>query len=284
MTQQFVPQTQFQQFQVQPVTAPAQPQFQNRQPAPMVDQKPKGPNIWYRPVTQADYPKISEMGSATIAIRILPGFNNNGCYESIFEKNNSGSMYPNSKQWILPVLVLSDSLHPDKNGFVGVMTVSKTLYNRIKSRNTPANYFDFNNGFNFLINVSLAQSKDGQQWFPNYNKSAFETAPSACPVDYVAPKMNEGKFADFAQFANMINTPKPKNAPPQNMAMGNPALAPRVNYAQPTQQFNGYAPQAAPQYNVPQAAPQYNVPQAAPVQTPPISGGDDEFEQIFNGN
>lgn len=294
MTQQFVPQPQFQQgFQPQPVpqpqgftppTAPAQPQAASFNQGGYGQQKPKGPNIWYRPVTQADYPKLAEMGSATIVVRILPGFNQGGLYEALFEKNVANSKYPNSKRWLCPVLVLSDSLHPERNGFVGVMEVSKTLYNRIKSKTTPQNYFDFNNGYNFHINVSLSQSKDGNQWFPDYKKSAFEAQPTQCQAQYAAAKMNELKFADFATFMTRINNPKPQGP----VGYAAPAQAPQGFVQQPMgQQF---APQpVAQQQFVPQAAPQFapTVTQPfMPMNTAPVSqsgpaGSEEEFNEIF---
>lgn len=264
-------------FQPAPVQAPAQPQYGQRMQA----DKPKGPNVWYRPVSQADYPKISEMGTATIVVRILPGFNQNGCYESVFEKNVSQSKFPNAQRWMLPVLVCNDSLHPEKNGFVGIMEVSKTLHNRIKSKTTPANYFDFNNGFNFHINVSLSQSKsDENQWYPDYKKSGFEAQPTQCPVEYVVPKMQEGKFADFAAFVTKINNPQPKAAAPVGggynpLAAARPAQAPAaVGYTQPAAPATpgpvNYNPQATP------IAAQYSNP------TPPAPvDNNEEFMKIF---
>jgi hypothetical protein len=293
--QQFVPQTQFQQFQPQPVQAPAPQQFAPQVQGGFGQQRPKGPNIWYRPVTQADYKKLAEMGTATIVVRILPGYNQAGLYEAIFEKNTANSKFPNSKRWLCPVMVLSDSLNPDRNGFVGVMEVSKTLYNRIKSKNTPANYFDFNAGHNFHINVSLSQSKDGQQWFPNYNKSGFEAQPSPCQAQYAASKMNEGKFADFATFMSRINNPKPQGpvaygAPAQAPQGYAPQVAPQQFMPQPVAQTQ-FVPQAAPQQFVPQAAQQF-VPQQVPQQqfapqqmgqAAPSgpAGSEAEFDEIF---
>lgn len=268
----FVPQAQGTLMQAAPVQQPFNPvQFAQQQ-----QQKPKGPNIWYRPVTQADYKKIAEMNTATVVIRILPGFNQSGVYEAVFEKNTANSKFPGTQRWVCPVMVLNDSLHPENNGFVGVMEVSKTLYNRIKNKNTPANYFDFNNGHNFHINVSLQQSKDGAQWFPNYNKSGFEAQPSPCQAQYAAQKMTEGKFADFATFMQRINTPKQHGPVAYNpMAPQAQQFTPVAQQPQMQQpvQFN---PAAQTQF-VPQAT-QF-APQQVVQQGP--AGSESEFDEIF---
>lgn len=287
---QFVPQVAQQPVQAMPVAQPMQmaPVAVQQVPQSAVpvygQQKPKGPNIWYRPVSQQDYKKIAEMNTATIIVRILPGFNQTGIYESIFEKNTANSKFPNSKRWLCPVLVLNDSLHPERNGFVGVMEISKTLYNRIKNKNTPANYFDFNAGHNFHINVSLQQSKDGQQWFPNYGKSGFEAQPSPCQAQYACQKMNEGKFSDFATFMNRVNNPKPQGQVAYNPQMPAQVQVPTTNYA-PQQQYNSQpVAQQQPQF-VPQAAPQPQfIPQQAPQQQPVVqgpAGSEAEFDEIF---
>lgn len=276
----FVPQVQVAPTQAAPVQQPVQ-QFNPIQFAQQQQQKPKGPNIWYRPVTQADYKKIAEMNTATIVVRILPGFNQAGVYEALFEKNTANSKFPDSKRWLCPVMVLNDTLHPEQNGFVGVMEISKTLYNRIKNKNTPQSYFDFNNGNNFHINVSLQQSKDGTQWFPNYNKSGFEAQPSPCQAQYAAQKMMEGKFADFATFMQRINAPKQPQGPvaynptaPQ-VPQFNPVAQPQVQQFNPVAQTQ-FAPQAAQQ-------PQF-IPQVVPMQ-PPVAqgpaGSEEEFNEIF---
>lgn len=295
MTANFVPFVPQQPVQAAPQFAqPVQqaPQQFSMAQAIQGQQRPKGPNIWYRPVTQADYKKLAEMGTATIVIRILPGFNQGGLYEAVFEKNTANSKFPNSKRWLCPVMVLSDSLNPERNGFVGVMEVSKTLYNRIKSKNTPANYFDFNAGHNFHINVSLSQSKDGNQWFPNYNKSGFEAQPSPCQAQYACQKMNEGKFSDFATFMSRVNNPKqqgqvaynpaaqaaPQGFAPQQQFAPQPVQQPQYNPQPVAQQQVQFVPQATqPQQFAPQG--QF-VPQAPVAQGP--AGSEAEFDEIFS--
>lgn len=205
--QQVLPAQQVQQVPVQNQNLPQFPQSAFQKPA-------AGPNIWYRAVSVQDYQKISEIGTVSIIVRFLPGINQSGCYEALFEKNTANGKFPNSQRWLVPVLVLSDPLHPEKNGFVGVLELSKTLHQRIKSKATPQNYFDFNTGHNFHINVTMAQmqTKQGVQTFPDYKASGFEAQPSQCNVKYVHPKMVEGKFADFVTFMTRINNPQPKAA------------------------------------------------------------------------
>lgn len=282
--QAFIPQQPIQQVQQQAQFIPQPTQAVPVQAqTPVAFAPPQAPkvNIWYSACSQKDYKKLSEMGTATIIIRLLPGFNQNGCYEAIFEKNTANSRFPNSKRWLTPVLVLSDSLHPERNGFVGVMELSKTLYNRIKNKNTPANYFDFNVGHNFHINVSLQQSKDGNQWFPNYAKSVFDANPTPAPAAYVCQKMQELKFSDFATFINRLNNPRPAQAQPvQQMAGGfnaAPAYAPAAPvqaFVPPTQQQ--FIPQQTPQ-QVPQQ--QFIPPTPAAPQAP--VGSEAEFNEIF---
>ena len=114
-------------------------------------------------------------------------------------------MYPNSKKWLLPVMVLSDPLHPEMNGQVKVMDISKTLRNAIVGQNTPPNYFDPNAGFNFNVVVELQQSKDKTQWFPNYGRSGFDTSPTQINTAYIMEKLNEMGITDFAEFVKKLN-------------------------------------------------------------------------------
>jgi len=280
---------------VQPAPTPIQGFFpQAAQNPPMAtstgfQQKPKGPNIWYRPIGQPDYPKLQQIGTVSIIVRFLPGFNQNGIYESIFEKNTANSKFPNSKRWLVPVLVLQDPLHPQLNGFVGVMEVSKTLFQRIKSKTTPPNYFDFNTGHNFHINVSLEQSKDGTQVFPNYKKSGFEANPTQCNVNYVVPKMNEGKFSDFATFMTRINSPK-QQAPQGQMLPPPPIAQPQAPMMQPQMaqpQQQQFVPQQVPQQQAqPMMIQQQVMPQQVPQQAAPLiqdanAGTEEEFNAIF---
>jgi hypothetical protein len=199
-------------------------------------------NIWYKAVSTKDYEKITQMGQAVIQVRILPGITEqNTLYEAFYEKDVSRSPYPNTQKWLVPVLVINDCLHPEKNGFVGVMEITKTLAKQIRGTSTPPNYFDFQNGFNFNIVVSMRQSKDGNSFFPDYGKSAFDQSPSPVSAQYVVPKMKEQDFADFAAFVQRLNNPKPKT--------NNQTYIPTQ---QPAPQPNTYAPQAPVQPNVPQ--------------------------------
>jgi hypothetical protein len=262
----------------QPVPQAAAAQFGQIPPPPGA----KGPNIWYSPVKTTDYKKISEMGTATIVIRLLPGFNQSGIYEAIFEKNTANSKYPNSKRYLAPILVMNDSLHPQMNGFVGVMEMSKTLYSRIKSKTTPQGYFDFNNGYNFNINVTLKQSKEGDQWFPDYSSSGFDKMPSPCNANYVCKLMNEGKFSDFAPFVTRLNTPK-QAAPATAPATVSGGQAPWAVPAAP-QMAPSTAPVQPQQTNPPWLATQpQNMTQAAPAAptAPAVPGGEEEFNKIF---
>jgi hypothetical protein len=259
-------------------------------------------NIWYRPVTQADYEQIAELGEVCITLRILPGFKDQQIYESVVEKDVSRSRFPNSQKWMAPVLVINDPLHPEKNGFVGVYEMSKTVHKALR-KNTPPNYFDLNQGYNFNIVARLVQSKDGTQWFPNYEKSGFDQAPTQIDAKYVYDKLTEYKIADFAAFANRINNPRTDNnyqgqAPQQNYVQQQ-AVSGQSTYSpgaatQPVQ--NNFAPQqqAAP---VQQPVPQNNAAPSAPAQSampwqadnnaPPApqapEAGSDDFESIFGG-
>ena len=261
--------------------------IQNQQPQMnQPQQEQKKPSVWYRAISKADYQKINEMGSVDIIVRFLPGINTNGIYESIFEKNTSASPYPNNKRWIVPLLVISDPLHPQLNGFVGVFEFSKTLYNQIKNKVTPNNYYDFNTGRNFHIVVSLQATRDGNEVFPNYRKSGFEEQSTQCDYNYVGPKMKEGGFADFFMFVQKINNPQQKNQNQQNV----PQIPQNNGYVQTinSQMNNQQIPQQYVQNNQSQVmnnqySPQNQQPNMAPSiqQLPQNQGTEEEFNQIF---
>jgi len=248
------------------------------------DTKTEKVNIWYRPISQADYPKIAQIGKVVIKIRILPGISNGNMYEAIFEKDTSTSLYPNTKKWIMPVLVVNDPLHPDKRGFVGVMDVSKTLYRAI-TKNPPANFFDLNHGFNFNIVVELQKSKDGKQIFPNYTQSAFDTTPTSVRPDYVIERMNVGKFTDFADFTKKLNEyflKKANGGGEQQVSAFPQSTIPASTYTSGPVQTQKIA-QTNP---VPQNAEPFpwEAPQSVPAQTSdpaPQTVSPDEFDSIF---
>jgi len=254
------------------------------------------PSVWYKPVTQKDYEKIGQIGEVTIQLRILPGFANGVAHEAVFEKNTATSNYPNSKKWVLPVCVLDDPLHPECNGRVCVMDISKTLKNRIQGVDTPMNYYDINAGFNFNLVVSLQQSNDGNSYFPNYSKSAYSPAP--CPIDgnYVFTQMTDLRIVDFAGWARQLNDAISKKAQgassgyaaPQQYGQVNPAaVTPSAPYTPGVVPMTPAAPAPAPAAPInpgvmpgvmpgaiapaAQAAPvaQAPTPFVVPVQTPP---------------
>lgn len=227
-------------------------------------------NIWYKPVSREDYPKITEMGEVVIQVRFLPGVNENKqVYEAFFEKDVSKTKFPNTQKWLLPLLVVNDSLHPEKNGFVGVMECTKTLAKQIRGKNTPPNYFDINNGFNFNIVVSMQQSKDGSQYFPNYVKSHYEQSPKPINGKYVYEKMQEGDFVDFAQLVNRLNNPKPKSE--------TQTYTPNNDF--PTQQTSNVPSQPSG------GGMAWEVPETAPQPSQPADNTNDisneEFDSIF---
>lgn len=212
----------------------------NPQPAlaaPDVPQ-PERPNIWYKPVKQTDYQALSQIGEVVFRLRLLPSIENNMLMEGLGEKDVSTSPFPNSKKWLVPVMVQEDPLHPEMNGFVGVMEITKTLYNRIKNNATPQNYFAFDNGYTFNVVVSLQQSKDGQSWFPNYTKSCYDQQPSAIDYNYPITKLREYKIENFSEFVQRLNDGilrKAQGGVPGNTAMVNPqaTAAPTVYGTEP---------------------------------------------------
>jgi hypothetical protein len=227
---------------------------------------PQRPNVWWKPVTQADYPKIQQIGEITTVIRILPGFANGAMHEAVFEKNTATSNYPNSKKWIVPAYIISDALRPENNGRVVVMDISKTLKNKIQGKDTPINYYDVNAGNNFSVVVSLQQSKDGSSFFPNYNKSAYDAQPTQIDGQAVFNQMNELGIADFATWARTLNDAIAKKAAAASGGYGQ--VAPQATQA-PAAYTTGapVMPQVAPAAPVAPVAP---VP-AAPVAVAPVA-------------
>jgi hypothetical protein len=267
------------------------------------NQQQNRPNIWYRPVTQNDYKAIADLGEVTITIRLLPGFKDQQIYEAFVEKDVSRSRFPNSQKWMVPVLVINDPLHPENNGFVGVYEMTKTVRNAIHNKNTPPNYYDLNQGYNFNIIARLVQSKDGTQWFPNYQKSCFDQAPSQIDAKYVYDKLTEYKISDFAAFANRINNPRTDNnyqgqAPQQQFVQqqavteqttynpGGPTQPVQNQFSQPAQPAPTTAPvpqnNAAPSTPAQSAMPWQSNDDAPPAPQAPANGSDD-FEAIFGG-
>jgi hypothetical protein len=251
----------------QPVLTNLNPQIQPQNNPPVGAEK----NIWYHVMSKKDYPKLTEIGTVSIIVRFLPGINNNGIYEALFEKNTANTMFPSTKKWLVPILVLSDPLHPQYNGFVGVTEITKTLMQRIKSKNTPANYFDFNTGHNFHINITLQASNDGKQVWPNYGSSGFEAQPTSCNAAYVLPRMQEGKFADFASFVGLINNPK-KSQPNAHTQQSLTVQTSPNTQSPTTSTGQGFYYSPNPPIGTP-------IPQNSPIVNQ--NGTEEEFNQIF---
>ena len=237
---------------------------------------PQRPNVWYKPVSQKDYPTVGQIGEVVIRIRVLPGIANGQYHESVFEKNTATSNYPGSKKWIVPVCVLEDQLHPELNGTVGIMDISKTLKNKIQGVDTPMNYYDLNVGHNFNIVVSLTQSRDGDSYFPDYGKSGYEAQPSAIDPNYVFAKMNELEIADFAAWARNLNDAISKKAQAASQGYSAPtgmvapqATAPAASYT-PGVPMTPMAPAAhvAPTFTLPVPQGQVAAPAAPAPYTP----------------
>lgn len=229
---------------------------------------------WYRPVSQADYIKLGQMGSATIKIRILPGVDENrNMYNPIMSKDVSTSPYPTQPRWMAPVLVIDDQLHPEKNGLVGIFDFPKTIHRVLCKDTAPPNFFDINNGFTFNIVVSLQQSKDGESVFPNYAKSHFDSTPSPVNAKYVAAKMKEYDLLDFRAVVDRINqaltNPKPKAE-----EIENPYASPSQPAATPPQQAQNT--QQVPWAASPTPPPSTSVPVA-----PPTEEANEDFDELF---
>ncbi len=233
------------------------------------------PNIWWKALSQYDYPKIAELGEITTIIRILPGLSANGqLYDAIMEKDVSTTMYPDTPKWLVPVCVLSDMLHPERNGFVGVMDITKTMKRCIQGKNTPPNYFDLTVGYNFNIIVSMEENKNKTSFFPNYNRSHYDANPSPIDGNYVMPRLQALKIQDFAAWVTMFNENMRKKLQNNNTGysasnVAQSSLTPPVDYNAPQQQV------ASPQNTIPQQPmiqPQAQTPQqVAPVTQAPVA-------------
>ena len=234
------------------------------------------PNIWWKPVSQKDYGTLAQMGEAVFTIRILPGYANNSIHEAIFEKDVSATQFPNTKKWLAPVWVLNDPLHPENNGRIAVMEMSKTLHKNIKNQTTPQNYFDPNNGHNFNIVVELQEMKgDSESVFPNYYKSHFDQNPTQIDIRAAFTQMQNLGFLDFSDWVGTLNAGLRKKAM-NNQQSFNPQQSFNMNGGMANQSVNpqSVAPQQpySPTQNVPQPQPQPQVPQQnmqpQPVQQP----------------
>lgn len=271
-------------------------------------------NIWYKPLTANDYGKIQEIGEVSFKIRILPSVEGNSLVDPVREKDVSNTMYPNAQKWFVPVVVCSDPLRPENNGFVGVMELSKTLHKRVTDSNRPPLYFAFNEGHLFNIVVSISKFKKDGSLFPNYAKSHFDQQPTPVNHTQIVQRMNDLGFLDFTAFVDSVNEnlSKPKTQPQQQTMVNSQALTPAVDYTagmtqtqpqvqppvqqpaqQPTQQPNlgvTYQPQQ-PQQTQQSLSPQYQPQQPTP---PPVNSninweqapqvniqGSQDFDNIF---
>jgi hypothetical protein len=166
-------------------------------------------------------------------------------------------------------LVIDDQLHPENNGKVGVMDISKTLKNKIQGVDTPPNYYDLAAGYNFNIVVSIAQSRDKQSYYPDYSNSGYEQTPTGIDANYVFGKMNELQITDFAGWARKLNDAIAKKAQGAQAGYGNPQTQGQVapQATTPVAAYTPGQPVATPV--APATAPVGAAPVATPVATPP---------------
>lgn len=177
------------------------------------------PNIWYKPVPQSAYNQIKQMGGVSITLRLLPSIAENGMVsEALLSKDVSRSKFPNVPKWLVSVLVINDPLNPANNGFVGIMEITGTLRKCIQNKNTPQNYFDLNQGYDFNLNCTIEprdfsaqRDESDMREIPIYYASKFADQPSQTHIQHIENKWQTTKTKNFAEFVNMLNNPKPRN-------------------------------------------------------------------------
>ena len=253
-------------------------------------QNQERPNIWYKLVSMGDYDAITQAGSVTITVRVLPSISNGQCAYPIFEKDVSRTQFPNTRKWLMPILVINDQLHPESNGFAGVCEIPKTLNDLIEKK-SPQNFYHPVNGYNFNVVVKITNGKDGRQ-FPNYASSYFEDQPQPIDFNPIGQYLQSLELLDFGVFVDRLNNPQPKNQPPQMSQRFVAAPAPQT---QPAATFTPSTPQQQATYAPPQTqAPSFGQvntfnPNQAPVQqnTQPIVQDKQtptaNFDDVFGG-